>query len=411
MGMEKEGKRSALIYLVSTIFARAVPFLLMPILTNFLSLEQYGYIGLYLVLCSFGTTYVGLRPDVYLMREYTHRADEFNTVRAAMFLLVFFSAIVFLPIGFFASIWFLPAEISAGLMISLVTVVSVLGACLRIIKTEFQIEGRPILYALMEISAVVIHSVLAVVFVLLVDQTWTSKVYAEISGVLVALGIGFILCRRKLFVFDSATVVRELSAGFRYLWPLTFFVGCFSVLKISDRVVISEFLGAEELGLYTVAYMYGMILGVVHEALERAWNPYFFRTYSLEGGRKRIYRSQISYFIFSALLYVVFIFIAPKVFVFMVDEKYASGADFIPVLALAYTFEGCRKVLCGYLYVSAKTGLLSVITVFAAVVNVLLNINLIPVYGLNGAAYSAAVGFFLMFSMTAMASWLHLRSR
>jgi Na+-driven multidrug efflux pump len=57
----------------------------------------------------------------------------------------------------------------------------------------------------------------------------------------------------------------------------------------------------------------------------------------------------------------------------MVDENFYTAHKFIFLIALAYCFDGIRKLFQGYLIHLGKTKIFSLIIVFSACINIILN--------------------------------------
>jgi O-antigen/teichoic acid export membrane protein len=62
--------RSAGIYTITSALNAAIPFLLMPVLTRYLSPADYGMVSMYGVLISFVTPFVGFNVEGAIARQY-----------------------------------------------------------------------------------------------------------------------------------------------------------------------------------------------------------------------------------------------------------------------------------------------------------------------------------------------------
>ncbi|MCK4966773.1 polysaccharide biosynthesis C-terminal domain-containing protein, partial [bacterium] len=76
--------------------------------------------------------------------------------------------------------------------------------------------------------------------------------------------------------------------------------------------------------------------------------------------------------------------------------EYWDGVKIVPVVMLAYVFYGLYVNLIVGIYIKKKSIYLPYITGAGALVNIGLNILLIPVWGIMGAAVAAAVSYFIM---------------
>ena len=66
---------------------------------------------------------------------------------------------------------------------------------------------------------------------------------------------------------------------------------------------------------------------------------------------------------------------------------------------MGFAFNGMYKMVVNYLFYAEKTQLVALSSIIAACANIFLNLNLIPVYGLTGAAMATLMAFFLQFIM------------
>ena len=82
----------------------------------------------------------------------------------------------------------------------------------------------------------------------------------------------------------------------------------------------------------------------------------------------------------------------------MIDKKFIFALNLIPFIIIAFTFEGLRKPLVGFLMHKNKVQVLAYISFIAGILNILLNISLIKYFGIYGAIYASIASFgFLYF--------------
>ena len=100
------------------------------------------------------------------------------------------------------------------------------------------------------------------------------------------------------------------------------------------------------------------------------------------------------------------------------DTGLPSGAGqllrawkFIPFLVMATVFN-CFGTFTGSVYTVEKKSILSFLTISAgAVLNIVLNLLLIPLWGVNGAAFSTFVSYLLVFILRFLTSRRFIRIR
>jgi O-antigen/teichoic acid export membrane protein len=188
----------------------------------------------------------------------------------------------------------------------------------------------------------------------------------------------------------------------KYLLPLTFHVLGLVMMNSIDRIFLANMLGLEVTGLYTIAYTMGATLGIVHDALLKVWSPEFYKrikTATTET-KIKILKFQYLYIIGSFFMFGVFLVVYPYIFHLMVNEKFNSALNIIPIIALGLTFESLRKLFIGYHYNLGKNTRIAILTLVAGIANAVFNYILIPKYGVEGAAYATLISYILVVIIT-----------
>ena len=210
----------------------------------------------------------------------------------------------------------------------------------------------------------------------------------------------FLLYREGLLGFAwRPAFLREILMFGVPLIPHSF--GIF-LLSSVDRFVINAGLGLEQVGIYMVAVQFASVMGLVFDAINNAYVPWLF---------ERLKRNQIAekrqivhwtYVYCLGLLCVVALafVIGPPLVVLIAGEKYAAAGNVIGWLALGQAFHGMYLMVTNYIFYSKRTGLLSLSTITAGLINVGLLIILISFVGLKGAAIAFAVSMAIKFLLT-----------
>lgn len=166
------------------------------------------------------------------------------------------------------------------------------------------------------------------------------------------------------------------------------------VLNSSNRIVIEHFLSASDVGLFTAASKIPSLLSIVTTIFSSAWSISSVKEYESDCSK------QFFTNVFNAFSIVMFIGAS---FIILVIKPFMSiyvGADFfsswilVPLLVygiVLYSF----STFFGAIYGMVKKNIaVTVTTIIAAIVNLLLSIVLIPQIGLFGAAIATMAGYF-----------------
>jgi O-antigen/teichoic acid export membrane protein len=86
---------------------------------------------------------------------------------------------------------------------------------------------------------------------------------------------------------------------------------------------------------------------------------------------------------------LIIAFFSKEIFVvFVKNTEYHQANSIVPIIVLSYCFIGLKNVASIGLYLKNKTKIIALTTIIAAILNIILNIILIPIYGMFGAAYA-----------------------
>lgn len=101
-----------------------------------------------------------------------------------------------------------------------------------------------------------------------------------------------------------------------------------------------------------------------------------------------------------SLVSLCFILVISFIYQIFIDERYHSGINLARLLALGFMFQGFYFMVTNYIFYLKKSSLLSMVTISAAVVLMILNYILISLYGIYGSSYAMIIGWCLLFLFT-----------
>ena len=167
----------------------------------------------------------------------------------------------------------------------------------------------------------------------------------------------------------------------------------------SDRYVIGYFLGASSVGIYSAGYGLGHLMSIPAAILGVVLLPALSRLY--DEGRMDEVKTHLSYslkYLLAVAIPFVFgsaILAEPVLRLFTTAEIAADGYFIVPLVALSILFYGTFVVIAHILVVAKKTKIMGLIWIIAAVVNLGLNILVVPRWGILGAALTTLIAYSL----------------
>lgn len=394
--------KSAVIYLFGGVLNRAIPFFLLPVLTRYLSPDEYGTLAIFQVLLSFTTPLVGMNMHNNISRNFAKmKRDEMARLIGTLSGLLCVTAGI---VGLFAVGWVASSGKSLGIpggWLLVLPLVAALSMAHQFNLTVLRNQQRPLVFGSFEVGNTVLNLSVSLVLIVGLGYGWQGRA----AGVaLAAACFGLVglaaLRRQKLLVFSYDK--KLLGEVLRISLPLIPHAMGGVVIALSDRLFIDRMIGKEAVGLYAVGYTFGMILNLVVEAFNRAWSPWFYREmYNVtEQKRRRIVVFSYAYFGVIALSAVAITGVSYLILPYMVAAEYQAASQFILWVAVAYAFRGMYTMVFPYLVHTGNTGFLGVGMFITAAVNLGLNYALISKYGPIGAAQATVVAWLMLFLLT-----------
>ncbi len=381
-----------------------------PLLTRSLTVSEYGILGLITSSLTLFVAFGKLGMQHAVIRYYAQiknanlsfNLGQMNSTVSVMF--VAFSLITTL-LWMFGSFNFIPRvsdfdNISVLFAIaSGIVFLRLLGSCalnfLRAQQRSAAVGFAQILTRYLYLVFILIIMVAGEVnigFILL------SMALAEIAGVVFA-------AKRYWPEFDFrwSDVSAPLGkAMLLYGVPLMILESLGLILRLSDRYIIQGMLGEMELGMYSASYNLTAYLDIILlTAVVQAIKPYYMQVWEGEGvenTQKFLSSTFHSYVVLGVPFIALFSLVAPHLLNFLASPKYYPGTIIIPFVAFSFLLEGSMHILGAGLYIKKNTKVLMFWGVVAALINLALNILLIPVYGILGAALVTIVSY-LVFMM------------
>jgi len=391
-----------LIFTLSTVLNKGLNFFVLPILTYYLTREDYGYLGFVMSVVTIASIYIGLWPGNFLIAKFSH----YGKAEMARYMANIFW-IVLVTFGLVTAILLLSQELLFARfddhieVIMLIVFYTLFMVCFNILNTITQLEKNAKKYALLQFFYSISSLGIALLLIIGLHYGWRGKLYAEMGVLaLLALYALYYFIKEHYLVWDfSKDKLKEL---FAYLFPMTFHVvGIFLMVTI-DKVLLARYLPLEAVGLYTIAMTMAMIVNILFDAMMRAWEPYIFEKLNLgtPDAMHWIFKTMLLYALFIVVVAVVYIVLIPWIFPLMIDAKFQDALAYIPWLVVAFSLEGLRKPLATFLMHINRVKTMGAVSLLTALVNILLNILLIQHYGVMGAVYATLVAFLLLYLMT-----------
>lgn len=284
-------------------------------------------------------------------------------------------------------------------------VVYTLASCYHALCSQYiRAIGKTALFA--------VQGIINTALVILLNITFLAIFKMGITGYVLSVVIADALCAVFLFLkeklWKSITKkieISDLKAMLKYSIPLIPTTVFWWITSVSDRYMVSGFIGSDANGIYAVSYKLPTLLILLSTVFMQAWQ--FSAVREAEGDKKE----HINFFStvwgsFQAVMFLAGSFIivfAKPVMKILTTEEYYTAWKYVPLLSVAMIFTAFTN-FAGTVYVVNKKSIISFLTALVgACVNIILNLILIPSpIGVQGAALATVASYLIAFIIRAI---------
>lgn len=377
----------------------AIPFFLLPVLTRYLTPEEYGYVSLFVILLSLAVPVVGVNFSGAYSRAYfaTNRFESpayFGTIVLATVVLgILFTALVgvlrtplALLFSFPASwLWLVPIAASAK--------------CINdIILVHWQVRKKPIQFGMFINFRTITQAAMSILLVMVINLNWKGQVYSMVFAPLISAPIGLLIMTLNSSIQFSFNK-DYLKHAFLFGLPLIPHTLAGFLNSSINRIFISKMISVAEAGLYTVGFQVGAVILLFAIAFNQAYMPWLFERLNKKSPILNIRIVKITYIYFILILFfsLLFALFAPWLLSFFIGKSFQAANLYVIWIALGFAFTGMYFMVVNYLFYVEKTYYLSIITVIMTLINILLNYFFIKSRGSIGAAQATTIVSFFTF--------------
>jgi O-antigen/teichoic acid export membrane protein len=410
--------QQAAVYTVSQLASAAIPFLLLPVMTRYLTPTDYGIVTMFLFLAVILEPIIGLGLNGAITVKFYDKSIDlpryFGTglclvlgVAMAALLLLVLTQNTLSEVTQVPPVWLL---LAVPLVLARV-MVSGLLALLRV-------REQPLRFGLFVNLQSLSLLALAVSLVVALSLTWEGRLAAELVSWLAFGTLALVLLTRAGWLrFEiNGRYGRDIVSFGVPLIPHA--IGAVLMVQ-TDRLLLTNLVGVGETGLYAVGYQLAVVIQLAAIAFNNAYAPWLFR--NLSDADDQVKRRLVKYTYMQigvmAVLAGGVAIVMPWVGGLVLGRDFAASSRFVGWFALGFFFSSAYYMVTNYIFFAQKTRWLALVTISVALLNIPLTYGFIEWNGAVGAAQAMAISFGLFFLLTWIVSnrvypmpWLGTRS-
>jgi O-antigen/teichoic acid export membrane protein len=374
------------------------------ITANELGTAEYGLLnlGLSVFWISLTLTQLGLKGGLNRkVSEYFGKDDEegiYSTVWTSLKITIpwsiVYSALLFLSAGFLAETAFREPAMKTvieifAIAIPFQTLYSQMESTSNALKKVKYIAGVDKIFRSL-------FTTLATAALLYAGFGLESAIYIQAAAaILSGLLMTFLVQRYVLPVFSNVKPLRNKDSKdlLKYSYPLLFSGIMGLVMTWTDTLLLGVLDNASTVGVYNAAYPTAQLLTVIAGGFGSLLFPVVSEHYG-KGEKKEaidISSTAIKWIFTSSFpLLLIMVMFATPLLRLLFGETYTSGAPAMAILGSAYFLQSLGNHGETFIKSEDKTKIIFYNSVVAGILNIILNLILIPMYGQTGAALATA---------------------
>ncbi len=404
MSETKRLSKELFIYVLGEFFSKSLTFLLLPIYAYYFSVDEFATLSLISIIWPLLIIIFGSGFSTFILRGYY----DYNEKKGEFFFTILFLSILLALL--FAGIIHFTGEHLVRLIFNNLSYkpllqYSVLFALFRLyfnhILAFFRAERRPIIVVTLSFLIFLSISLTTLYMAIIEKSSLESLLKAQaityffnviLFSVVIKPHIEF---KINLNIFKSSLF---------FVIPLLPHALSSWVVPYISRVFIQRSLPAYDLSLYHIAAQIALVLGVLNSGLNQSWIPFVYSNYQKPNFKKLFKVGAQRYLVFSFICALCIIFGCKELLLLIGKAEYFSAVKIVPILVIAYIFQAVYFLHTPLLLYHKKTNVFPIISISSGTICVLLNILLLPVLNVYGAALATLISFVLMAKLASVFS-------
>ncbi len=357
-------------------------------IARYLGPESYGVLSYALAITAFTMTLARMGMDSILVRELILSGNKKNEIMGTAFWLMFLSACVcYIGLFLILSVTNESEKITKYMLISST---GSFFTSLLVIDYYFQSEVKAKLTTISKSIAIIISAIIKLILI------WLNSdiLYFIIASVLdhTIIGILLLITYKKFndFYFFKHFNIAVAKKLLKSAWPMIISAVAVIIYMKTDQIMIRIMIGIKEVGVYSAAMQVFSAWFTIPYIITISLLPAISK---LKQGNKIIYERRMTQ-LFSLILWISLIALAGSLVFgdFMINLAFGNayeGASLVfKISMITALFAAIGSVSARYFTIENMEKKLALRTFFAAIINIALNLFMIPNYGIYGAAIS-----------------------
>ena len=397
VGKEIKGvAKHSMIYGIGNILQRIPPFLLLPLYLNYLDASDYGIREIIGIMVELSGIVISLGITNAMGRFYYEYDDEKDRNEVVSTIFIAFGAIGLVCIS---ALLTQRSVLAGSLLDSPALSHYILIAFISMWFNAMYGIGCNLLRVREKSKLFVTVTTLKLILALSLNVYFVAFLELKVLGILLSnlvcsIAFFFFLVIPILFKIGLRFSVEKCREMLKFSLPFIITNLAAFIVHASDRFFIKHYVDLSMVGVYSLAYRMGSSINMfVTSPFIQIWLPRRFAIHK-QPHAKETYARVLTYYLAAAAFLGVWLSLVSRDVLLVIGKPdFYEAAGIIPLIVLAYIIFGLHYHVEIGIMITKKTSYLAYINTCNAALNIILNLLLIPRFGMYGAAYSTLICF------------------
>jgi len=394
--------QNAGVYTISNIINASIPFLLLPVLTRYLTTHDYGITATFQSLVGFFIPFTGLNTQGAVTRRY-YDGDkvDFPVYVSTCLIILLFSTLVLVSILLpFSSFLSRLTEFPRQWLWAIIAV-AFFQQLYTIMLGIWQVRGKVYQYAIFQNSQTLLNISASLFLVISLRMNWEGRIIGQTVSIVVYGILALVLIDRMGFLKKKISKA-YLRDALKFGLPLLPYNFTGWILLSMDRIFLNNMQGLDETGLYSVAYQICMVITLFQLSFNNAWVPWIYEKIKLKDRKldSKIVKFSYGFILFNFLLALLLAFVGPAFFKIFLGKNFFQASSYLLWLALAQAANSIHIITVSYIFFHNKNIYLTYSALFTTLIHIPVTYFMIKHNGTIGAAQSLFISNMLTSLLT-----------
>lgn len=386
----------------------AISVLSTPILTRLFSPEEFAKASMFDLAINIILLITMLGTDQAFVRFFYEEKEEDrkyllrNCLKISLLVWIIISVIIVIFNERFSILLFGIKSIDSVILVIITSLVFLFN---RFASLQIRMEQRGKIYSLMEVTLKVSELVFMVLFFYLIGNRFEAINGGRAVSILLIALIGIFASKENwIFRGEKNQLENSNKKILNYGFPLVFTFLIMWIFQSSSRFAIKEYHSMYELGIFTGAYKIIGIFSIIQASFSIFWAPLAFEKYESDRNNFKFFENMFE-IIFVLMILLGFCIVIFKDFiVLLLGNQYREATYLIPLLSFFPIMTTVSEISKIGISFSKKIKWFTINSTVVCLINIILNLALVPRYGVKGATLATAISYIALFYLNTLVS-------